>query len=180
VGIDLDGHVQAGRLLLEQVDAAELSPGEFAHRIRARVEQDGARLVVVDSLNGYQAAMPEEQFLVLHMHELLVYLNRQGVVTLLTMGQHGLLGEMRSPADVTYLSDTLVLLRFFEAAGRVRRAISVVKKRMGAHENTIREFQLTQQGLQLGAPLEAFQGVLQGVPSYRGQPGPLLGGDDRS
>jgi circadian clock protein KaiC len=180
VGIDLDGHVQAGRLLLEQVDAAELSPGEFAHRIRARVEQDGVRLVVVDSLNGYQAAMPEEQFLVLHMHELLVYLNRQGVVTLLTMGQHGLLGEMRSPADVTYLSDTLVLLRFFEAAGRVRRAISVVKKRMGAHENTIREFQLTQQGLQLGAPLEAFQGVLQGVPSYRGQPGPLLGGDDRS
>jgi circadian clock protein KaiC len=180
VGIDLDGHVQAGRLLLEQVDAAELSPGEFAHRIRARVEQDGVRLVVVDSLNGYHAAMPEEQFLVLHMHELLVYLNRQGVVTLLTMGQHGLLGEMRSPADVTYLSDTLVLLRFFEAAGRVRRAISVVKKRMGAHENTIREFQLTQQGLQLGAPLEAFQGVLQGVPSYRGQPGPLLGGDDRS
>jgi circadian clock protein KaiC len=176
VGIDLDGHVQAGRLVLEQVDAAELSPGEFAHRIRARVEQDGVRLVVVDSLNGYQAAMPEEQFLVLHMRELLVYLNRQGVVTLLTMAQHGLLGEMRSPADVTYLSDTLVLLRFFEAAGRVRRAISVVKKRMGAHENTIREFQLTRQGLRLGAPLEAFQGV----PSYRSQSGPLLSGDDGS
>jgi circadian clock protein KaiC len=180
VGIDLDGYVQAGRLLLEQVDATELSPGEFAHRIRGRVEQDGARLVVIDSLNGYQAAMPEEQFLVLHMHELLTYLNRQGVVTVLTMAQHGLLGEMRSPADVTYLSDTLVLLRFFEAAGRVRRAISVVKKRMGAHEDTIREFQLTRQGLQLGAPLEAFQGVLQGVPSYRGQSGPLLGGDNRS
>ena len=124
--------------------------------------------------------MPEEQFLVLHMHELLAYLNRQGVVTLLTLAQHGLLGEMRSPVDVTYLSDTLVLLRFFEAAGRVRRAISVVKKRMGAHEDTIREFQLTRQGLQLGAPLEAFQGVLQGVPSYHGQSGPLLGGDDRS
>jgi circadian clock protein KaiC len=101
------------------------------------------------------------------------------VVTLLTMAQHGLLGEMRSPVDVTYLSDTLVLLRFFEAAGRVRRAISVVKKRMGAHEDTIREFQVTPHGLQLGAPLEAFQGVLAGVPSYRGQSGPLLGGGDR-
>jgi circadian clock protein KaiC len=179
-GIDLDGHVQTGRLVLEQVDAAELSPGEFARRIRTRVEQDGARLVVVDSLNGYHAAMPEEQFLVLHMRELLVYLNRQGVVTLLTMAQHGLLGEMRSPVDVTYLSDTLVLLRFFEAAGRVRRAISVVKKRMGAHEDTIREFQLTRQGLRLGAPLKEFQGVLRGVPSYHSQPGPLLGGDDRS
>ena len=169
VGIDLDDHVREGRLALEQVDAAELSPGEFAHRVRDRVEREDARIVVIDSLNGYYAAMPEEQFLVLHMHELLSYLNRRGVVTLLTMAQHGLIGDMRAPADLTYLSDTVLLLRFFEAAGRMRRAISAVKKRSGAHEDTIREFRVTADGLRLGPPLEEFHGVLRGVPTYVGR-----------
>jgi circadian clock protein KaiC len=141
-----------------------------------RVERDGARLVIVDSLNGYYAAMPEEQFLVLHMHELLSYLSRQGAVTLLTMAQHGLIGDMRSPADLTYLSDSVLLLRYFEAAGRVRRAISAIKKRAGPHEDAIREFRLTRDGLEVGAPLEDFRGVLRGVPTYVGQGGPLLGG----
>jgi circadian clock protein KaiC len=175
IGIDLDGHIGAGRLVLESVDAAELSPGEFAHRVCDRVERDEARLVVIDSLNGYFAAMPEEQFLILHMHELLSYLNRRGAVTILTMAQHGLIGDMRTPADLTYLSDGVVLLRYFEAGGRVRRAISAIKKRAGAHEDTIREFQITGQGLRLGEPLAEFQGVLRGVPSYVGRPEPLLG-----
>jgi circadian clock protein KaiC len=174
VGIDLDGQIEGGRLVLEPVDAAELSPGEFAHKVRDRVEREDARLLVIDSLNGYNAAMPEEQFLILHMHELLSYLNRRGVVTLLTMAQHGLIGDMRTPADLTYLSDGVVLLRFFEAGGHVRRAISAIKKRAGAHENTIREFQITKAGLRLGQPLDDFQGVLRGVPTYVGQSAPLL------
>jgi len=178
IGIDLDGHIGAGRLVLESVDAAELSPGEFAHRVCDRVERDEARLVVIDSLNGYYAAMPEEQFLILHMHELLSYLNRRGAVTILTMAQHGLIGDMRTPADLTYLSDGVVLLRYFEAGGRVRRAISAIKKRAGAHEDTIREFRITGQGLRLGDPLAEFHGVLRGVPSYVGRPEPLLGADD--
>lgn len=168
LGLDLDKAVSAGRLLLKQVDAAELSPGEFTHMVRRCVEE-GAGLVMIDSLNGYQAAMPEESFLILHMHELLKYLNRQGVVTLLTVAQHGLLGEMKSPVDVTYLSDAVILLRYFEAQGRVRRAVSVIKQRAGPHEATIRELQITTQGLNLGQPLEQFQGVLRGVPTFVGK-----------
>jgi circadian clock protein KaiC len=178
IGIDLDVHIQAGRLILEQVDAAELSPGEFAHKVCARVERDDVRLVVIDSLNGYYAAMPEEHFLVLHMHELLAYLNRRGAVTIVTMAQHGMIGEMKSPADLTYLSDAVVLLRFFEAVGRVRRAISAIKKRAGPHEDTIRELRVTAHGLELGAPLQDFHGVLRGVPTYIGDSLPLLGAKD--
>jgi circadian clock protein KaiC len=178
IGIDLDVHIQAGRLILEQVDAAELSPGEFAHKVCARVERDDVRLVVIDSLNGYYAAMPEEHFLVLHMHELLAYLNRHGAVTIVTMAQHGMIGEMKSPADLTYLSDAVVLLRFFEAVGRVRRAISAIKKRAGPHEDTIRELRVTAHGLELGAPLQDFHGVLRGVPTYIGDGQPLLGAKD--
>ena len=125
----------------------------------------GARTVVIDSLNGYQAAMPGEHALVLHIHELLQYLNRQGATTFLTVAQHGLIGDMKTPVDVTYLADTVILLRYFEAFGRVRRAMSVVKKRTGAHEDTIREYQINAKGLALGAPLEGFQGVLRGVPT---------------
>jgi circadian clock protein KaiC len=178
IGIDLAVHIQAGRLILEQVDAAELSPGEFAQKVCSRVEQDDVRLVVIDSLNGYYAAMPEEHFLVLHMHELLAYLNRRGAVTIVTMAQHGMIGEMKSPADLTYLSDAVVLLRFFEAAGRVRRAISAIKKRAGPHEDTIRELRVTAHGLELGAPLQDFHGVLRGVPTYIGDGQPLLGAKD--
>ena len=169
LGIDLQGMVDTGRLVIEQIDAAELTPGEFSERVRVCVEKHGARTVVIDSLNGYQAAMPEEQALILHMHELLQYLNRQGTMTFLTVAQHGLVGDMKSPVDVTYLADTVILLRYFEARGRVRRAISVVKKRTGAHEDTIREFMIGKSGITLGEPLTGFQGVLRGVPSLVGE-----------
>ncbi|MEJ5976676.1 ATPase domain-containing protein [Novosphingobium sp. PS1R-30] len=174
LGIDVQGMIDAGKLTLLQVDAAELSPGEFSDRVRTCVEDHDARTVVVDSLNGYQAAMPEEQALVLHMHELLQYLNRQGVATFLTVAQHGLVGDMKAPVDVTYLADTVVLLRYFEALGRVRRAISVVKKRTGAHEDTIREYMIGSNGITLGEPLTQFQGVLRGVPTLAGENMPLL------
>ena len=164
LGIDLQAMIDAEQLVLEQVDAAELTPGEFSERVRVCVETHGVRTVVIDSLNGYQAAMPGEHALVLHMHELLQYLIRQGATTFLTVAQHGLVGTMRSPVDVTYLADTVILLRYFEALGRMRRAISVVKKRTGPHENTIREYQIGRHGVTLGEPLENFQGVLRGVP----------------
>ena len=134
----------------------------------ASVAKENIRTVVIDSLNGYQNAMPEEQFLILHMHELLQFLNRLGAATFLTVAQHGLIGDMKSPVDVTYLADTVLLLRYFEAAGQVRRAISVVKKRTGAHENAIREFSIDNSGLKIGEPLDKFQGVLRGVPQYLG------------
>ncbi|MBB3693292.1 ATPase domain-containing protein [Sphingomonas sp. BK580] len=170
LGIDLAAMVEAGRLTLEQVDAAELTPGEFSARVRRCVEEHDAQTVVVDSLNGYQAAMPGEQALVLHLHELLQYLNRRGATTFLTVAQHGLVGGMSTPVDVTYLADTVILLRYFEALGRVRRAISVVKKRTGPHEDTIREYQIGARGITLGEPLTGFQGVLGGIPELRGDP----------
>jgi circadian clock protein KaiC len=165
LGIDLQSMIDSNRLVLEQVDAAEMSPGQFSERVRCCVETHGARTIVVDSLNGYQAAMPGEQALILHMHELLQYLNRQGATTFLTVAQHGLVGDMKSPVDVTYLADTVILLRYFEAFGRVRRAMSVVKKRTGAHEDTIREYRVGGDGISLGEPLTNFQGVLRGVPT---------------
>jgi circadian clock protein KaiC len=165
LGIDLQEMIDSERLVIEQIDAAELAPGEFSERVRACVEMHGAGTVVIDSLNGYQAAMPEEQALILHMHELLQYLNRQGVMTFLTVAQHGLVGDMKTPVDITYLADTVILLRYFEAMGRVRRAISIVKKRTGAHEDTIREFMIGGNGITLGEPLVRFQGVLRGVPT---------------
>ncbi len=165
LGYDLQAMMDSGNLIIDQVDAAEMSPGEFTQRARQCVEESGARTVVIDSINGYQAAMTDEQALVLHMHELLQYLNRQAVMTFLTVAQHGLVGDMKSPVDVTYLADTVVLLRFFEAAGRVRRAISVVKRRTGGHEDTIREFAIDTRGIVLGEPLINFQGVLRGVPT---------------
>jgi len=174
LGIDLQAMVDDGQLVIEQIDAAELTPGEFSERVRGCVEKYQARTVVIDSLTGYQAAMPEEQALVLHMHELLQYLNRQGTMTFLTVAQHGLVGGMKSPVDVTYLADTVILLRYFEARGRVRRAISVVKKRTGAHEDTIREFVIGGNGITLGEPLTQFQGVLRGVPMLTNDSADLL------
>jgi circadian clock protein KaiC len=174
LGIDLEGMQNAGQLFLEQVDAAELSPGEFAHRVRKRVDEDAIKTVVIDSLNGYQAAMPEENSLILHVHELLQYLNRQGAATFMTVAQHGLVGDMKAPVDVTYLADTVILLRYFEALGSVRRAISIIKKRTGSHESTIREYRIGNRGLTIGAPLVEFQGVLRGVPLYVGPNNPLL------
>lgn len=174
IGLDVQPMVEAGSMHIEQIDAAELSPGEFAHRVRYVVDRLQAKTVLIDSLNGYQAAMPDENSLVLHVHELLQYLNRQGAATFLTVAQHGLVGEMKAPVDVTYLSDTVVLLRYFEALGRVRRAISVMKKRTGKHEDTIREFMIDERGISVGEPLSSFQGVLRGVPTYVGQDGPLM------
>ena len=174
LNIDLEELRARGDLLIEQIDAAELSPGEFAHRARSLVDQHGIKTVLIDSLNGYQAAMPDENFLILHVHELLQYLNRRGATTFVTVAQHGLVGEMRAPVDITYLADTVILLRYFEASGQVRRAISIIKKRTGAHESTIREYKLGGRGLSLGEPLEEFQGVLRGVPTYSGNGKPLL------
>jgi circadian clock protein KaiC len=177
LGFDLAAMQASGLLHIEQVDAAELSPGEFTDRVRESVTQSGVRTVVIDSLNGYQAAMPEENALILHIHELLQYLNRQGATTFLTVAQHGLVGDMKSPVDITYLADTVILLRYFEALGRVRRAVSVIKKRTGAHEDTIREYRVGRRGLNLGEPLDQFQGVLRGVPQFVGIGSPLLAAD---
>ena len=178
-GFDLEALRQHGDLLIEQVDAAEMSPGEFTARVRECVDRSGARTVIIDSLNGYQASMPQENYLLLHVHELLQFLNRQGATTFLTVAQHGLVGEMKSPVDVTYLADTVLLLRYFEAMGEVRRAISVVKKRAGAHERTIREYEIDGRGITLGAPLTQFQGVLRGVPDFIGDRERLLDGPPR-
>jgi circadian clock protein KaiC len=166
IGIDLEALCASGNLFIEQVDAAELSPGEFTDRVRTKIHRHGVKTVVIDGLNGYQAAMPEEQFLTLHIHELLQYLNRQGVSTFLTVAQHGLVGDMKSPVDVTYLADTVILLRYFEAFGQMRRAISIIKKRFGSHENTIREMRITGRGIALGEPLKGFQGILRGTPTF--------------
>jgi circadian clock protein KaiC len=174
MGIDLEAFHKGGQLIVEQVDSAELSPGEFAHRVRQSIEGNAVRTVIIDSLNGYQQAMPEEQSLILHMHELLQFLNRAGVGTFLTVAQHGIVGDMKTPVDVTYLADNVILLRFFEASGRVRRAISVIKKRTGSHEDTIREFTIGNRGLSLGPPLHHFHGVLRGIPTFVGKEMPPL------
>jgi circadian clock protein KaiC len=177
LGMDFEAHLESGLLELVQIDPAEVSPGEFANHIHQRVESRGVRMVVVDSLNGYINAMPRERFLMIQMHELLTYLGEKGVVTLLVMAQHGMMGTMGStpaPIDVSFLADTVILLRYFEAQGAIRQAISVVKKRRGAHERTIRELQLTPTGVLVGEPLREFEGVLTGVPRYRGSQKPLL------
>ncbi len=177
LGIDLQAMVGTEKLAIEQVDAAELTPGEFSERVRRCVEVYRAQTVVFDSLNGYQAAMPGEHAIILHIHELLQYLNRQGATTFLTVAQHGLVGDMKAPVDVTYLADTVMLLRYFEALGRVRRAISVIKKRTGAHEETIREYRIGRHGIALGEPLVNFHGILRGVPTLVGDEPALLKAD---
>jgi circadian clock protein KaiC len=175
LGMDIRSYMRDGLITIQQIDPAELSPGEFAAKVISSVEKDGARVVVIDSLNGYLHAMPEEKFMTSQMHELLTYLNQQGTVTLLVLAQHGIVGTtMGTPVDVSYLADTLLLLRYFEAAGAVRKAISVVKKRTGAHEQTIRELRLSSKGIEIGKPLEEFQGVLTGIPTYTGTRGKLL------
>jgi circadian clock protein KaiC len=165
LGLDLKEQQHTGNLFIEQIDAAEISPGEFAHRVRKCVDEEQIKTVLIDSLNGYEAAMPDENSLILHMHELLQYLNRQGASTFLTTAQHGLVGNMQAPVDITYLADTVVLLRYFEALGSVKRAISVIKKRSGSHEATIREYSIDQRGLTVGQSLENFRGALDGVPT---------------
>ena len=169
LGLPLDQATASGKLRFQQIDPAELSPGEFAANVCTSVEDDGARVIVIDSLNGYLAAMPDERFLVLQMHELLTYLAQKGVLTILVLAQHGLVGPMDTPLDISYLSDAVVMLRYFEVGGSVRRALSVVKKRSGNHEHTIREFRLTANGIALGPPLTQFSGIFSGTPVYRGE-----------
>jgi circadian clock protein KaiC len=165
VGIELERHVQSGDVTIQPIDPAELSPGEFAHALRRAVDQDGARVVVIDSLNGYLNATPEERFLTVQLHEVLSFLGQRGVATLLVGAHHGLIGgSMTSPVDSSYLADAVILLRYYEAAGSVHQAISIVKKRGSAHERTIRDFELTSQGIRIGEPLRRFRGVLTGVP----------------
>jgi circadian clock protein KaiC len=175
LGINLQPEIQAGRIRIRQVDPGELSPGEFVHDVRREVDEHHASVVVIDSLNGYLNAMPDVRFLNLQLHELLTYLGQRGVTTLLVLAQHGLIGgAMESPVDITYLADAVVVLRYFESAGQVRQAISGLKKRSGTHERTLRELQFHERGIAIGGPLDEFQGILTGVPSYVGQTGPLL------
>ncbi len=170
LGMDFPKYIEEGLCKIRQIDPAEMSPGEFSVLVRQSVEHDKAQVVVIDSLNGYQQSMPGEDFLALHMHELLAYLRLKGVLTILVMAQAGMLGPtMTSPVDISYLADSVLLLRYFEAEGQIRKAISVVKKRTGSHEDTIREFALGQGGVRVGEPLRAFRGVLTGVPVYTGR-----------
>jgi len=177
LGLPLQEHLDAGLIRFQQIDPAELSPGEFAAGVRRSVEAEGARIIIIDSLNGYMNAMPDERFLVLQMHELLSYLGQQGVLTILVLAQHGLVGPMETPLDISYLSDAVVMLRYFELAGTVKRALSVVKKRSGNHEHTIREFRLSGTGITLGPPLTEFSGIFSGNPRYIGAQIPKFGDD---
>lgn len=175
LSIDLRKHVESGRVVLRPVDPGELTVGHLVQLVRDQVENQHARIIVIDSLNGYLNAMPEAHFLGLQLHELLSYLGQRGVTTLMVMAQHGLLAEsMQAPVDTSYLADSVMLLRYFEAEGQVRQALAVVKKRGGAHERTIREYRFGSCGIVIGEPLSEFRGVLRGTPSYTGQDGPLL------
>jgi circadian clock protein KaiC len=174
IGLPLDEAIISGKIRFQQIDPAEMSPGEFAASVRRSVEVDGAQVIIIDSLNGYLNAMPDGRFLILQMHELLTYLNQQGVLTVLVLAQHGLVGPMDTPLDISYLSDAVLMLRYFEHNGVVKRALSVVKKRSGHHEHTIREFRLTPRGIQVGPPLVNFRGIFSGTPQYNGDPATLM------
>lgn len=173
-GMDLKKHIEDGCLVIQQIDPAEISPGEFAYRVRQQVEERGVRMIVIDSLNGYMAAMPQEQQLILQMHELLSYLSQQGVVTFLINPQHGLVGTMATNLNISYVADAVLLLRFFEAKGRIRKAISVLKNRGGMHEDAIRELRIDSGGVRVGEALAEFRGVLTGTPEYVGSQDPLM------
>jgi len=178
LGIDLSEAIASGRLSLMQIEPASMSPGEFANEVVRAVERDGVSMIVIDSVNGYMNAMPDERLLGVQLHELLSFLANHGVTSILTLVQRGVFGgPVDEVADVSYLADTVVLLRYFEYQGAVRGAISVVKKRSGAHEHTIRECRVARGGLDVGAPLVAFRGVLTGVPEYTGQGAPLMRGE---
>ncbi len=177
LGLDLKKHIDSGKILVQQVDPAELSPGEFVQTIRRHVEERQCRIVVIDSLNGYLNSMPEERYLVIQLHELLTYLGQQGVTTILVVAQHGMVGGgMQTPVDVSYLADCVVLTRYFELDGKVKKAISVVKKRSGAHEESIRELRISAGGIVLSEPLENLLGVMTGVPTVKVDPN---AGDER-
>jgi circadian clock protein KaiC len=165
LGMDVGPLIEKNLFAMRQIDPAELTSGEFTHLVRRAVEKDNSRLVVIDTLNGFLNAMPSERYLTLHLHELLTYLAQRGVTTLLVLTQHGIVGHQEVPLDVSYLADTVLLLRYFEAKGEVRQAISVIKKRTGIHERTIREIAFSNEGINVGEPLRDLQGVLTGVPT---------------
>ena len=172
LGLPIDEYVDSGLLKVQPIDPAEMSPGEFTHVVQRAVERadgkPGAKVVVIDSLNGYLNSMPEERFLLIQLHELLTYLGHQGVVTFLVVAQHGILGSaMQTPIDSSYLADTVILFRYFEVMGEVKQALSVVKKRSGNHERTIREFKMNKTGIHVGEPLRNLHGVLTGTPTFR-------------
>jgi circadian clock protein KaiC len=169
LGLDIKKHVDSGKFSLRQVDAAELSPGQFIHEVRQLVEKNDLKLLIIDSLNGFLNAMPDEKFLAMQLHELLAYLSQKGVATLMTVAQHGFVGtNIDTPVDVSYLADTVLLFRYFEVAGEVRQALSVIKKRSGEHERTIRELVMKNGSIVVGSILTEFEGVLTGAPTYRG------------
>ncbi len=175
VGMPIDALLESGQIKVLQVNPGEQSPGEFVHRVIDHVGSSRCRIVAIDSLNGYMQAMPDARFLNIQLHDLLSYLNGQGILTLLTVAQHGLVGQMQAPIDLTYLADTVILLRFFEQGGRIKKAISVIKKRIGPHEDTLREFRIDSTGVRVGEPLEEFHGVLTGAPTFRGSAERMLG-----
>jgi len=171
LGMDLEPLVRSGHVSFDHLDPAELSPGEFVDKVRSCVDVGKARTVVIDSLNGFLESMPGEQFLALHLHELLTYLNHKGVVSLLVLAQAGVMGtNIQTPADVSYLADNILVLRYFEAKGEVKQAISMIKKRSGPHEHTIRELRLLPDTISVGDPLVNFHGVLGGIPILLGEP----------
>jgi circadian clock protein KaiC len=167
MSMDISPEIEAGRITITQVDPAELAPGEFTHAVRNAVIDEKAAIVVIDSLNGYLNAMPGEHFLTIQLHELLMFLGQQGVATIMIGAHQGVIGsQMHTPVDASYLADAIVLIRYFEARGNVRQAVSVVKKRGSRHERTIRELFLGNKGIEVGEPLSEFRGVLTGVPIY--------------
>jgi circadian clock protein KaiC len=178
LGLHATERIASGHLIPQQVDPGVTSPGEFAHRVRHLVDEEGVRLIGIDTLNGYLNAIPTGDAPIVRMHELLSFLNERSVGTLIVLAQHGTVGTvMPTPIDLSYLADAIVLFRFFEAQGHIRKAISVVKKRTGSHETTIRELKIGPSHVHMGEPLTEFHGVLTGVPQYTGSSTPLLSND---
>lgn len=169
LGLDPNPVLENGTLEIQQVDPAELAPGQFVSRVRRMVDEDHLRVLVIDSMNGFLNAMPHEKFLAMQLHELLSYLGQQGVATILTLAQHGFIGHMQSPVDVSYLADSVLLFRYFEHGGEIRQALSVIKKRSGPHERAIRELRFGVGKISVGHPLKQFEGVLTGVPNFLGE-----------
>jgi circadian clock protein KaiC len=169
LGMDLQPYLDNGLMVVHHIDPAEVAPGEFSHMLRSAIETENATFVVIDSLNAYLQAMPGEKFLILQMHEILSYMNQQGITSVLVLGQHGVIGDVHVDIDLSYLSDATMFLRFFEAAGQIRTAMFVIKSRTSNHQRTLHEFRITvDDGIQIGGPLENFEGILTGLPTYRG------------
>lgn len=176
VGMPVEDFMKSGHITLMSINPAEMSPGAFIHAVLQHIDRNATKILVIDSLNGFMQAMPDAKFLNVQLHDLLTYLNTRGVLSIMTVAQHGFIGVMQTPVDLTYLADTVILLRFFEQGGQIKKAISVIKKRIGPHEDTLREFKIDGVGLRVGPALEEFHGVLTGTPTFRGRSEQMLGG----